>query len=329
MANLYDLLGTGLQNLASNSLNNILSSKNTAPEQSYFNTPSIQQILQPEERPKGSDVILQQLLQNPPQLEMPSTVGKKDLAGKKEKPRTTAEINAEVQREKLKESQNQYALKFLNPYVERSEQSRKDDVNYNLMKQAAQSGNLRTGYKQKLAEAFGVADVGRNFDTQLFEKAAASAVASASKIFPKGTRLNMFLEKIAQRTVPSLYNSPEAIEGIANINLLLNEMTRLEEEEAVKIIEENDGSVPYNINSQLNKRLDPERKRINEDILKAGKTVEDSLEKAEKFQEGNRIKSLPDAQDASFPVGSIIKNTKTGISYEKVSDNGTFAWKES
>jgi len=342
--NLYDLLGTGLKNLASTNLHDMLSMKNVA--QSPFATPSIQSILQQTQPQQATQTVLQQLLkeqpqQPQPQLEVPTggeyqttetlkkgAVKKAATAATGEKPKTSAEVNAEVQREKLKDAQNQYALKWLTPYAEKAEQARKDNINYELMRQAAESGKLRTGWKQKLAETFGVSEIERNFEEQLFSKAAASAAASASKIFPKGTRLNVFLEKIAQRTVPSLYNSPEAITGIANINILLNELSQLEEEEAVKIIEEQGGSVPFNINSQLNKRLAPERKRIEKDILDEGKNIEKSLHKADKLQEENTLESLPDPDDSSFAVGDVIRDDETGTLYEKVLQNGVYSWKE-
>ncbi len=334
--NLEDILnrslGTGLNTLAQNNLQGILQQKNIAPQQNSSLSPLLQNNMQPQEQ------TLQGMLQQPQskEIQQPETIAQQSKRGSKktlekpivEKPKTAAEINAEVQREKLKDTQNKFALEWVKPYAERAEQARKDNINYGLMKQAAESGKLRTGWKHKLAETFGVSEIERNFEEQLFTKAAASAAASASKIFPKGTRLNIFLEKIAQRTVPSLYNSPEAITGIANINMLFNELTELEEDEAVKIIEENNGAVPYNINSQLNKRLATERKRIEKSVMDEGKNVERSLHEADNFQKDNKIKSLPDATDESFPVGTVIRDDKTGKLYEKVAQNGTFTWKK-
>jgi hypothetical protein len=212
--------------------------------------------------------------------------------------------DVELQRQQNKRAISKEAREYLAPYEERAIASRNNIRDYDLLQELAKGGDLRAGNARQLLDSVGLGEFNRNYETQLGDKIVARLAQNAQSAFGKGTRITNFLEKTFQRSLPSLWNTPEAIIGISEFNKLADQAQELAYQERIKIIEENNGEIPFNIASRVDKRIGKEIERIEKQAFDVIRRAEHGKTKPEK--------SFNDLPDASAYVGRKLRNKATG-----------------
>lgn len=150
-----------------------------------------------------------------------------------------------------------------------------EDLRLDRMEKLAEKGNLSTPMMVKALDVFGLPlGILGNPDTEEFSKLEADFVRDVSKIFPG--QIRVFEIQAYLRTVPGLMNSPEGQKAIIHNRRLLNEAKRVKHDEYKKILNENGGRKPRNLDLLLEERTS---ERINDIGERFRNGVESALEK--------------------------------------------------
>jgi hypothetical protein len=200
---------------------------------------------------------------------------------------------------------------FSKPYIERAEASEKNIRDYKtLIKLADKKGSegIRSGVAHQILSKFGLEDFNQNFNTQLANKLIARLGQNIGSAFGGTARITNFLEQTFQKSLPSLWNTPEGIKAIAESNMLADEANIVKDNVRKEIIRENKGAIPYDIQDQIRDRAKPQLDTLEDQAIsilnRAGK----------EFKVGQEI-SMDDLQ--GLGENSEAVDDATGIKYFK------------
>jgi hypothetical protein len=182
--------------------------------------------------------------------------------------------HARIEQEKLNIQKEAHELKgnkdvrdYLAPYHKQVQASEDNIRDYKLLENLARKGNLRSGTTYQLLSKLGLEDFGLNYSSQLANKLIGRLAQNAQSAFGPGTRVTNYLERVFQRSLPSLWNTPEGIIGISKLNSLADQANIEEYELRDRIINENKGKVPGNIEGQARERMKPIRERLENEAM--------------------------------------------------------------
>lgn len=212
-----------------------------------------------------------------------------------------------LQKEKSEANLSKDAREFLKPYQEAYDSARGSNRDYDQLIEAAKTGQLYTGNGRLIASKLGLGDFNRNVTTQLADKFIAQQGLRARAAYGPGTRLTNFLEQSFQRTLPGIWNTPEGIIAISEINKIRNEVENIvPQQERIKVIEENKGKIPFNINEIVEKRIKPKIEKLGEQETKI---LKDASEKV-KNRRNRQSPSLAKQTFANLPNPSEFNGKK-------------------
>lgn len=198
-----------------------------------------------------------------------------------------------LKQEQVAETRGKNVRDFSSPYIEKAEASRSNIRDYDALIKLAKSGKLRSGNAHALLDKFGLDDFNRNFETQAAAKIMARLGQNATSAFGTG-RLTNFLESTFQRSLPTLWNTPEGIEKIAQINKLADEANIIKDQTRRTILKENGNRLTPDIEDQILERSRPKIEALEN---KALKIVGGEIPKV-----GSRVSSSN--TDLNIPVGT-------------------------
>lgn len=198
-----------------------------------------------------------------------------------------------LKREQVAETRGKNVRDFSSPYIEKAEASRSNIRDYDALIKLAKSGKLRSGNAHALLDKFGLDDFNRNFETQAAAKIMARLGQNATSAFGTG-RLTNFLESTFQRSLPTLWNTPEGIEKIAQINKLADEANIIKDQTRRQILKETGNRLTPDIEDQILERSRPKIETLEN---KALKIVGGEVPKI-----GSRVSSSN--TDLNIPVGT-------------------------
>lgn len=123
----------------------------------------------------------------------------------------------------------------------------------------ARSGNLRAGYKQEVLDKIGLGHFWRPIENELAEKNLAAQATNAGAAF-NTSRLTNLDVNLYKNALGTLWNTSEGLEAIARVNNLEIKAEEERYKERLKIIKENNGEVPFDIESKVEERVEPKLK---------------------------------------------------------------------
>jgi hypothetical protein len=183
----------------------------------------------------------------------------------------------EIAKQKAHNVENKETREFLKPFYEQAEAARKNKRDYQVILDAANSGELRAGPLNETIhqglERIGLKNFNKNFTTQLFDKTIARLSQNIKADFGDA-RVTNFLESVYQRSLPSLWNTPEAIIAIAEIGSLGSDIAILKEEAANAVAQMNNGKIPYDAYSRIHQQIGQKVEEIEKKIYAIGNNME-------------------------------------------------------
>jgi hypothetical protein len=182
-----------------------------------------------------------------------------------------------INQDKKKESKD--VRDYLEKFEEKGSAAKRNIEDYSQLANLARSGELNSGKTRQLLSKLGLDFLTNNYKTELAQKLMARLAQNVGTAF-KGNVTN-FLEQTYQKSLPSLWNSPENIVAISELNTIadtINNIIPLEARRA--IIKENGGQIPQDIEEQIEQRIQPQVKKLQDQALGIMmKTVFDSTNK--------------------------------------------------
>lgn len=128
-----------------------------------------------------------------------------------------------------------------------------EDQRLARQEELAEKGNLSTPLMVKLLDTMQIPlSILGNPDTEEYRKLETDYVRDISKIFP-GVIKNFEIQQYL-KTIPGLLNSPEGKKAIIRNRRLLNEAKRIKYDEYKKILKENNGRKPRNLDIEIEER---------------------------------------------------------------------------
>lgn len=213
---------------------------------------------------------------------------------------------------------------FSTPFINAAEGAEDRIKNYNLAIKGAKSGNLRPGYINQLLDKIGLHGLGQNQTQAVTDKALETLGLNSASAFGGGTKITNYLEQVYKRTLPTLYNEPSALVGIAEINKL-GEDLKIKKTEIVKdLIKQWKGEIPEDAEFQVRDRLKPEKDRIEKEVYR----LADNLN-ALASGLGEEQDSLPAPEaNAKYYVSDLGTNvfSPDGKSYVREDNGQPFDW---
>lgn len=149
-----------------------------------------------------------------------------------------------LKKEEIESKRGKEAREFSAPYIEKARAAEKNINDYNKLIKLAQSGELRAGPKQQLLSKVGLGELGQNFETQLANKIMARLAQNIGSTF--GGRVTNFLEQTFQKSLPTLWNTPQGIVAISKLNKYVDEVSLAEDKARRDLIKRTGGRLPAN-----------------------------------------------------------------------------------
>lgn len=210
--------------------------------------------------------------------------------------RQQADAKAAHQGEVLDLKKSKEVRDFSKPFIEKSHKSKANIRDYTDLINIARSGDLRAGKGQQILDALGLGGFFKNFNTQRADKIIARLAQNIGGAFGSGSRITNYLEQTFQRSLPSLWNTPEGIVAISIMNMGVDKANIARDEIRKELIRKNGGKLPFDIEDQIEELAAPEISKIENDTMRSvdalssGRTV-NSLEDARR-QGIKRIRDL-------------------------------------
>lgn len=209
----------------------------------------------------------------------------------------TANKKQEQKEREIERKQSKDVRQYLAPYEEIKTAAKKDIRDTELLIKLAGKGDLRAGNAYGLMEKMGIEGFGRNLDTELAGKAIARLGQNISSAFGKKSyRLTNFLEQTFQRSLPSLWNTPQGIIAIAGTIQSAANYSLAEGKIRNDIIKEHGGEIPWNIDSLIEERAAPIEQFYENEAMNYMKTA-----------------TLPLA--GTVPANTKFEDEETGVVY--------------
>jgi hypothetical protein len=192
------------------------------------------------------------------------------------------------------------AREWANNYLEKASASRANIRDYDLLIKQAQSGKLRAGTKQQLLSKVGLSEFNQPYQNELANKLIARLAQNVGSAFGTG-RLTNFLEATFQKSLPSLWNTPEGIITISRLNKAADEANILKAQAAREILQENGGRIPPDADFQIEERTLEAIQDIEVKLFE-----ELGLITQEQFAVGMELAELPNP--SQVPPSTVIED---------------------
>lgn len=223
-----------------------------------------------------------------------------------------------IANKKLLNAQNKETREFLKPFFDTAEAARKNKRDYQVILDAAKSGQLRSGpgwaTVHSNLERLGLGNFGKNYTTELFDKTIARLSQNIKADFGDA-RVTNFLESIYQRSLPSLWNTPEAVIAIAEIGMLGAEMAELREKAAYEIAQQGNGEIGYDVYQQIANKITARMEELEKQVFDIGNNLNAMAEaksktgyRTNKQSYGERAQANPLAYPEAFTEGSVYQD---------------------
>ena len=186
--------------------------------------------------------------------------GQQEMGGQQIRPQLSAQQATKLaelglKKEEIESKRGKEVREFNKPFIEKRNAAEKNIADYKKLIQLAEKGNIRAGNKHALLNKLGLQEFNQNIDTQNVQKLTARLAQNIGSIF--GGRVTNFLEQTFQKSLPSLWNTPQGIVTVSKLNMYADEAIVAEDNARSKIIKENRGRIPDNIDEQIRDRVAP------------------------------------------------------------------------
>lgn len=179
-----------------------------------------------------------------------------------------------VEREKYEDSLNESSRKYLEPYERQVDNADKDILDYQLLQDLVEKGDVQSGTFWSTLNRAGLGEFFRNYDTELAQKLVSRLSLNSSTAYGPTSRITNYLEQNFIKSIPSLWNNPEALIGIAQLNSNALKALKIKHDERLRLIQQNGGKIPSTIESQVRKNTEDQVKHLeNESFNLAKKTI--------------------------------------------------------
>lgn len=260
-------------------------------EAALQNLPILQRLSQPQQQgqePMGVQQSIQQLQQQPAESEFAGLFTSPHERREEEK--------LGLKRQQVGQQAAKDTRKFSEPYREKASASESNIRDYDLLSHIAKKGDLRAGNSAQLLDKLGLQGFNRNFNTQLADKLIARLAQNARGAFGSGSRITNYLEQVFQRSLPTLWNTPEGIIAISEINKRADQLNIVKDNLRKKLVNEWKGNIPFNADDIIDDLAKPEQQKLEKEALdiannatQVASKVFDELPDASKFS-GKRIR---------------------------------------
>ncbi len=222
----------------------------------------------------------------------------------------TAIEEKKIDMEERKENKNldKEARDFSAPYIEAAKKAELNRRDYQQIIKLAESGDLRSGNMQRLLDDLGLGDFLRNEKTQEAAKIFARLQQNVSGVFGNNSRITNFLEQTFQRSLPTLWNTPEGIIAISKLNMLADEGAIVRNDIRKGLLGKTGGKLSYDITDKIEELARPKLDKLEQKAMSIVSTPIDKNQQPLKL--GSKFASLPDPK--RYPKGAEISNKKTG-----------------
>lgn len=261
-------MGQGLQSLVTQQLDNMLSQAQPQQKQTYDALQGVGFNPQQADDMSGymtlDDLLMERNQQPQHNNVIAPRVPRETTEFLESRPdRSAAQRGADL--DELKQFRNWY-----NPYYERAKEAEHNKDIYRQVSKLAKSGKLWSGASRRLLNKIPGSDLFTNSETDVFNKLKANLATTATNLFPQGTRITNYLERISQGVLPSLEMNNDTIAAVSDINSLVQDMLVIEEREARKLAKQWQGNLPWNADILLNEATSKELKNIEDKIFEIG-----------------------------------------------------------
>ena len=221
----------------------------------------------------------------------------------------------ELRKEEVEGKTNKGAREWLEQYEKPAEASKKNIRDYELLKKIAQKGDIRAGNSAQILNALGLEKFNRNTSTQIADKLIARLGQNAGSAFGTGTRLTNFLEQTYQRSNPSLFNTPEAIVALSDLNILADQINIEKEKNAAQYVREQKGKIGYDANQVVQERSNAKIQKLEDQML------EKTMATFNKFGQGqvNVLQKFKEKPNAAMFPGKEIRS-KDGSIFKSINN---------
>lgn len=218
----------------------------------------------------GSPGGLPQLLGQQPQqvpAYVPSAQLQAQLVASGVDPKIASDITkAQAAQEKSEMQLSKEAREFSAPYIQKAAAAEKNIRDYKLLSKLAKSGKLRAGTSRRILSLFGLDQWNENAATQIAAKLIGRLKQNVGPAFGGNIRLTNFLEQVFQESIPGLWNTPEGIALLSDMNAKIDELGIVENNARRNILAKTGGRVPYDIDDQIRDRIKPVQDRIEKEV---------------------------------------------------------------
>jgi hypothetical protein len=147
-----------------------------------------------------------------------------------------------------------------------------------------------------------------NPEAEEFEKISTDHVKEVSNVFPG--QIRVFEIETYLKTIPTLLNSDEGKQIVANNLMLLNDGKIIKYKVGEQILKDNNGIPPRNFDMLINERAEPELERLGEELEKG---MTDAIEK---YQPTIEMYG-PDGKVYEIPYTKVSQAASQGLTLQK------------
>jgi hypothetical protein len=177
------------------------------------------------------------------------------------------EEKLDIKKQQLEREMSKDVRQYLSPYDEQDEESEKNIADYQQIIKHADDPKLISGYQRRFLNVFGMENLFDNPVTEITGKYNARLAQNIKGVFGTNARITNFLEQTFQRSLPSLWNTPEGMKSVAILNMARDEGNLIKNNIRREIIEKNNWKIPNDINAQVRKRTQPQLDKIQEEAI--------------------------------------------------------------
>lgn len=182
---------------------------------------------------------------------------------------------------------------YLKPFAEAASKRAATIQSNAELKEIALSGNLRAGNLQQILSSVGWGQFNQPLENEVAQKNLDAQATNAASAY--GTsRLNIFAEKTYKNSLGTLWNTPQGLYTVANINNIRAKAENAIDKARTDIIRENKGIVPGDIETLARERAQPQLdKYANKEMAVVTGAAEKYLKAQHKrFQKKENLKGF-------------------------------------
>lgn len=322
------LLGTGLGKGLGSGLEALANQKLQQIQQRNLGT-QLQQLLPGQEQKAGALAALPEKLQQVGLKELLAQPGRQAYAqalggvqGEQQgqiptqltEQQATNIVKMNQKERQVQTAEQKETRKYLEPFEAAHAKGREIIQQNKELKQLALSGDLRAGPAQAILDSLGLGNYWRPLSNELAQKNLANQAQNAGAAF-NTSRLTNLDVKLYEKSLGTLWNTPQGIFAIASVNNLKQKAKDAVHKARRTIVNENKGRVPFNIEELAEEKAQPELAKY------AAKSMEIVTNAAAKYSKSQAKKAggfetLDEARKSGLQVGDTITDNDTGAVYE-------------